>query len=135
MLTGEGHASFLRDHKAGNGAEVVICDLHRKEFLNLTDFNAAEDLVSAVINRHDFFHFLAADVFIFDLADDFLEDVFHRDQAGDAAVFIDHNGHINMRLLHFAQQLIDRLGFRHCIERPHEFDDRRVSFAHRQARK
>ncbi len=43
------------------------------------------------------------------LVADFANDLFHqildRHQAGHAAVFVDHNRHANIVLLHFAQQI------------------------------
>src|SRR5207244_1201069 len=45
-------------------------------------------------------------VFVGDLADDLLEEVFHRDDAGGAAVLVDHDGHVELARLHRAQQVV-----------------------------
>ena len=52
-------------------------------------------------------------VLVGDLADDLLEDVLDRHQAGEAAVLVDDDRHVGARGLHLPQQLVDRLGLRH----------------------
>ena len=56
-------------------------------------------------------------VLVGDLADDLLEQVLDRDQAGSAAVLVDDDGDVLAPRLHLAHQVVDRLGVRHP-ERP-----------------
>src|SRR5437899_1580565 len=46
-----------------------------------------------------------------DFADDFFDQIFDRNQAGDTAVFIHHDGHANVTALHLAQQVADQFAF------------------------
>ena len=66
---------------------------------------------------------LLAVVLIGDLADDLLEDVLDRDQTGSAAVLINDDRHMHLLRLHVAQQLVDRLGLRDEVCRPHHVAD------------
>ncbi len=50
-------------------------------------------------------------MFVANVADDLLEQIFDGDQAGDAAVFIDDDAHVLFFTLHFAQQFVAALGF------------------------
>ena len=52
-------------------------------------------------------------VLVGDLADDLLEDVLDRDQAGGAAVLVDDDRDVGALCLHLAQQVVDRLGVGH----------------------
>ena len=54
-------------------------------------------------------------VLVDDLADDLFEHVFHGDQAGNAAVFVQHHGHVVPRPLELLQQDVDRLGLGHEV--------------------
>ena len=54
-----------------------------------------------------------------DLADDLFDQVFHGDHAGHAAVFIDHDGHVQIGLLHLAQQRTYPLGLGDKMHRLH----------------
>ena len=51
------------------------------------------------------------------LADDLFDEIFHCDQSGNAAVLIDNQHHLIAFLLHFLKKIVDRLGFRHEIDR------------------
>ena len=52
-------------------------------------------------------------VLVGDLADDLLEDVLDRHQAGGAAVLVDDDGEVGLVALHLAQQVVDRLALGH----------------------
>ena len=47
---------------------------------------------------------------VVNLAQDFFHHVFHGGEAGRVAVLVDHDGHVRAVLLHFAQQIVHRLG-------------------------
>ena len=51
-------------------------------------------------------------VLIADAADDLLQQIFDRHQAGHTPVLINHNAHVLLLALHLPQQFIDPLGFR-----------------------
>jgi hypothetical protein len=50
-------------------------------------------------------------VFVLDVANDLFQHVFDGDQAGDAAVFVDHDRHVIARDAEFTQQDVEALGF------------------------
>ena len=54
------------------------------------------------------------------LADDFLEDILQRDEAGGAAELVHHDRQMGGRALKVAQLAVQRLGLRHVCGRPDE---------------
>ena len=62
-------------------------------------------------------------VLVLDLADDLLDHVLHRHQAGRAAVLVDHDGDVTLGGLHVVQQVVDRLGLGDIDRRPHQLAD------------
>ena len=64
--------------------------------------------------------FFSLVVFVANLADDLLEQIFHRYQAGRAAVFIEHDRKRKLAALHLAQQFGDALILRDVLDRPHQ---------------
>ena len=65
-------------------------------------------------------------VFVANLADDLLEQVFDRDQASGATIFIDDDGHLRLTALHLLEQLRDPLALRHHERRSHQCRQRRL---------
>ena len=65
-------------------------------------------------------------VLVGDLADDLLDDVLDRHQAGGAAVLVDDDRHVRLVALHLAQQVVHRLALGHEVQRAHQLVDRRV---------
>ena len=125
-------ASFLGNHQTSDRGKVIGLDLHVKQALNFSNLSAAQNLISAIACGDDLLRLFAADVLVFDLADDFFEDVFDGHQSSHAAVFIHYHRQIRVRLLHLAQQLGDWFGFRHKINGPDKWANRRIGFAHRK---
>ncbi len=68
--------------------------------------------MSCVVRLDRLDHRLLAVVLVLDLADDLLDDVLHRHQAGRAAVLVDHDGDVPLGRLHVVEQLVDRLRLR-----------------------
>ena len=54
-----------------------------------------------------------------DVTHQLLEQVLERDEAGRAAVLVDHDGHVELLLLHLAQEVRHLLGLGHELGRPH----------------
>jgi hypothetical protein len=65
----------------------------------------------AFLDRQDVVFFFVEIVFVLDVADDLFQHVFDGDQAGHAAVFIDHDGHVVVVGAEVAQQHVQALGF------------------------
>ena len=58
---------------------------------------------------------------IADFTHNFFHEILDRNQSRYAAVFVDHNRHTDILLLHFAEQIAAQLAFRHEIDiAPHD---------------
>jgi len=68
-------------------------------------------------------------VFVGDVADDFLDQILHRDDAGGASVLIEHHGHVRSRLSEVVQDALRRPAVGDVHRLPHEIGEveRRVS--------
>ena len=56
-------------------------------------------------------------VLVLDLADDLLEQILDRDEAGRAAVLVDDDGDVHLALAQLGQQLVDALRLRDEVGR------------------
>ena len=65
-------------------------------------------------------------VLVEDRPDDLLEQVLHRDQAGGAAVLVEHHGQVGLEPLHVGQHVLDLAGPGHEERRAHDVPDRLV---------
>ena len=65
-----------------------------------------------------------------DVAHELLEQVLERDQPGGAAVLVDDDRHVELLLLHFAQEVRDFLGLGDELGRPHAVAHRLRGLAH-----
>src|SRR3954447_5964120 len=96
------YASGGRENQSGHGLVVVAFQLGIEQILQRLDAQLAADHVFAVAEVDDrSFVFL---VLVRDLADDLFDDVFDRDDARRAAVFVDNHRHLNVLALKLAQQ-------------------------------
>ena len=73
-------------------------------------------------------------VLVGDLADDLLEQVFHRDEPGGAAVFVDDDRHVELLGLHLAQELGDAFRLGHEVRGAQALAHRRGALADGAAR-
>ena len=94
---------------------VSSCGRKSDQILQTAQIEAAGDHVAAV----GFLVKIALRlVLVVNLADDLLHHVFQRDDAGGRAVLVHHHRHVRAFFLHFAQQIVDRLGFRNHADGP-----------------
>ena len=102
------------DQAAEGGGFVGFVEIDRlaEEVAELIDGKAAGDEPDAAGLALRLFDWRVGLVLVADVADDLLQQIFDGDQAGDAAVFIDHDAHVLLFALHLAQQLVAALGFR-----------------------
>src|SRR6267143_6982858 len=103
-------AKKLDDGAPNRGAFGFGDQGHAEFFFDDAKFQATRDDEYAFAFLHHLF-----DVgfrLVMDLADNLFDKIFHGDQAGDAAVFIDHENHVIARLLHLLQQVVYGLGLR-----------------------
>ena len=95
--------------KAADGVDVLVFDVAAEELAQLGNRVACGHAPGARLC------FLGFDgvvvVFVGEFTDDLLEDVLEGDQAGDAAVFVDDDGHVEALGLHLAQHVVRGLHF------------------------
>src|SRR5438034_3564331 len=90
------HIAGLACDKTGDGRVIVILEIKVKEALDVVDLGRADNVIVAAFSLDDLYDLFAVDVLVFDLADDLLENVLDRDKAGDAAVFVDDDGDLDV---------------------------------------
>ena len=112
------HAADAREHVAADGLEAFGLDRDVQPVADFVDAGLRAEYPRAVAfidNR------LGLDVVLVpNLADDLLEQILERDEAGRAAVFVDDDRHLDLPALEFLQQLRHALGFGHEHRRTHE---------------
>ena len=86
-----------------------------RRFFYFFQFGAGVGNNQPFVLQHDDMLFFKV-VFVFDVADDFLEQVFNGNQPVNAAVFVNNHSHVDFVGLHVAQQVQDPHG------RRNEFD-------------
>src|SRR3954452_21020723 len=87
-----GIAPELGKDDAADRALVAVAELHLQLHLQILHQHAARNPVDAVAERLDLW-FLDVEL-VLNRADDLLDDVFEGDDAGDAAVLVDHGGEV-----------------------------------------
>ncbi len=85
----------------------------------MRDIGGGQDAPLVLAFREDGV-FLGFVEFVFDVADDLFQHVFHRDQAGDAAVLVDDDGLVVAAGAELVQQHVQALGFRNEHGRAHQ---------------
>ena len=105
----------LAEDKAADGVVVILLgQLQAQALVDLVDVDFGQGLGYAVAegaNPVDQFLVVLVD----DFADDFLQDVLHGNQPGDAPVFVQHHRHVVSRVLELLQQDVHRFGFGHEV--------------------
>ena len=116
-----GGAAVLRDggELAENQAaqRIVILVFGEREVERVVDIferRTAADAPS-VVARTDDFRFGLLVKLVVDIADDFFQQVLHRDDAAHAAVLIHDNRHVDFFHLHVAEELVSLHCFRHEV--------------------
>ena len=105
----------VAEDEAADGVPVLVGEGHAEQLVELVDGQAAVDPQLAVGELLDI---VVLDVVLVDdLADQLLEAVLQRDEAGDAAVLVDEERHVELLGLHLAHQAGDRLGLGHEVGR------------------
>ena len=119
---GVGHAPEVGDDEAADGLEAVALDVDAEALGGRVDVDLGAEHEHAVALLDDR---LGLDVvLVADLADDLLEHVLDRDQAGGAAVLVDDDRGLDLPALELAQQLRHALGLGRERRRPHVRGDR-----------
>src|SRR5699024_3371080 len=91
------------------------------QFAKLVDREARRHPVDALFQH---FHFGCRMVVLVNhFTDELLEEVFDGDEAGDTAVFVDNECHVERIRLHVVQHVVDRLHFGNEHGFPHDVPD------------
>ena len=111
-LAGFRNVADFTCNQSGNRREIVVFDFQTEQPLDFADFGRAENVVITFVRAFDNLDdFFVLGVFVLDFADNFFDDVFDRDESGDAAVFVDDDGELNVARLHIFQKLSDGFCF------------------------
>src|SRR5262245_43766383 len=130
LFADRGQVAELVDDQSGDRGEIVGGQLDVEPALDFADLHiAARDDAFGLLDDVGLVGARLRLVFVLDLPDDLLDQVFDGDQTGQPAVFIDDDGHRRLGLLHLGQQLVDRLGFGHEVSRAGDVDAAAVRFA------
>ena len=107
---GSGMCPAISVTKSADGGGVrILGETDSEELFEAIGFKGSEDDVAVIAFANGLVAQLA---FIAELADNFLDEILDGDQTGDAAVFVDDDGHAAIGALHFIEQLAGTLGFR-----------------------
>ena len=88
--------------------------------VQLADVGAPRDksLARARVKRR--FSILGRIVLVQDLAHDLLEQIFHSDDAGGAAVLVQHHSHVLLESLEIGEHFLDFARAGNHVHRPHD---------------
>ncbi len=100
------------DQAADGGGVPILGEVEVEELFEAVGFKGSEDDVAVVALADGLVAQLA---FVAEFADNFLDEILDRDQAGDAAVFVDDDGHAAIFALHLIEQFAGALGLRNEI--------------------
>lgn len=109
-----GEFAFDLEDEAGEGVGVAFDFLEGVvvgvgDFVEVVEEGGRLEDVGAVLGAGvgDFLFV----VLVVDVADDFLDDVLHGDDAGGGTVLVDDDGHVDFVVLEFGEEVVDFLGF------------------------
>ena len=105
----------------GGGMLHAGVELDAEKFVDLVELNAATHYQRAA-GLADYIRSGRA-IFFADFADDFFDQIFHGDDAGHQAVFVNYDGHLLIFALHFLQEFGAEFCFRDEQRGTHQFAD------------
>src|SRR5690606_32343125 len=111
------------NHQAADGVVLVVGEVGAELPVEIGDRRQRIHHVLAIGQGGDQAGAVAVVVLVVYLADDLLEHVLDGDQAGDAAVFIDDDGHVVARQPELLEQDVQALGLGNQHRRPQQFAD------------
>ncbi len=116
-LAGLKDAAGDRADQSSDGGGIAPVKAHVKEVLQPSHVHRALHDVSVVGFADNVLRKLMLVAY---LTDDFFHQVLKRHQACNRSVFVNHNRHMNIVLLHFTQKLRGHFGLRHKKHRTHK---------------
>src|SRR5579862_8190784 len=107
---------FSNQAADGGGLDVFL----GMEFEQIAQARYVETAGDDITTPRVFLHIGFRLVLVADLAQDHFDEVFHAGQPRRIAVFIHHDDHVGVVLLHFTHQVVDRLGFGNEADGAHQ---------------
>ena len=127
MLADSRHASDAREQVTADSLEALALDVDVHPLRDRVDVDLPAEDEAPVSFVDDLLGFDI--VFVANLADDFLEQIFERHQPRRPAVFVDDDGALRLVRLKLLQQLGHELRFRHDHGRANQRRDRHLVVA------
>ena len=123
-VAGIGHPPEQVEHQATDGVPGAVGQLGAEQLVGVVHRVARTHDHRPVLTALDrgLLHVELVD----DVAHQLLEQVLERDQPRRAAVLVDDDGHVELLLLHLAQEVRDLLGLGYELGRPHDLAHRPV---------
>ncbi len=103
----------MLDEESADGIGAFLRVARAEGAVEIGDLGDRLDAVAAAGLGQDVVRGLVEVVLVLDVADDLLEHVLDRDQARDAAIFVDHDRHVVAARAELAQEHIEPLRLRH----------------------
>ena len=97
-------------HQAADGIKLIVDQAHIKEFVELAEFGNGFNIKSNICGGLDW-GLLMLVGFIFNFANNLLQNILNSKQTGNTSIFIDHYGHMVALLTEFLQQDIQAFAF------------------------
>src|SRR5579864_1322792 len=119
-LTGLRNAPGDGADQAADGGGIALVKAHVKKILQAADVNRALHDISQIAFTNDVMRKL---MFVANFTHDFFHQVFQRDQPRDGAIFVNHDGHVDVVFLHFTQKMRSHFSFWDEQHRTHQFGD------------
>ena len=113
-----GRASELAEDEAADRVEVLVRQVGAEPLVELVDREHAVDAVGVLVDLLDLH--LGDVELVLDLADDLLDQVLERDDAGHRAVLVDDDGEVLVRPAELLQQRREILRLGHDVRRPQQ---------------
>ena len=108
-------AAELVGDESADGVDAVVFEFGAERFVEVFHFgqgrNPPAGAVGTGFQGDDFVNVLFLVELVFDVADDLFKHVFDGDKAGNAAEFVDDDGHVVMVVAEVAQQHVQPFGF------------------------
>src|SRR5215208_5217869 len=81
------------EYKSADCSSILVRNIEAEAFIELADVRAPRDHRLARACQDGFCHILGCVVLVENLSDDFLEKIFHRDNARSSTVLVEHDCH------------------------------------------
>src|SRR5690554_4216327 len=110
----------LPEYYAAYGVELFFIQVGVEVFVKVINRSDGLDCKRTILTKLDMGFFIKV-VFVLNLTNYLFKHIFNGDQAGGAAILVNHDGHVIAVFLEFLEQLIKALALGHECEWPKDF--------------